>query len=52
MTGPERAVTMLSFFRMFAGALRHRVAVTYKAEAKDITSDHIIKDILGTVEIP
>ena len=32
--------------------LRHRVAVTYKAEAKDITSDELIKQILGTVEIP
>ncbi len=32
--------------------LRHRVAVTYKAEAKDITSDDIIADILGTIEIP
>ena len=32
--------------------LRHRVAVTYKAEAKDIASDDIIADILGTIEIP
>ncbi|MFV1993927.1 MAG: AAA family ATPase [Verrucomicrobiales bacterium] len=32
--------------------LRHRVAVTYKAEAKDMTSDHLIQEILGSVEIP
>ncbi len=32
--------------------LRHRVAVTYKAEAKEISSDQLIAQILGAVEIP
>ncbi len=32
--------------------LRHRVAVTYEAEAEDITSESIIQRILNTVEVP
>lgn len=32
--------------------LRHRVAVTYEAEAEDITSESIIERILNTVEVP
>jgi len=32
--------------------LRHRVAVTYEAEAEDITSENIIERILNTVEVP
>lgn len=32
--------------------LRHRVAVTYEAEAEDITSENIIADILNTIEVP
>jgi MoxR-like ATPase len=32
--------------------LRHRVAVTYEAEAEDITSENIIQRILNTVEVP
>lgn len=32
--------------------LRHRVAVTYEAEAEDVTSVMIIQDILNTIEVP
>ncbi len=32
--------------------LRHRIAVTYEAEAENITSENIIDDILNTVEVP
>lgn len=32
--------------------LRHRIAVTYEAEAEDITSEHIITEILNTIEVP
>lgn len=32
--------------------LRHRVAVTYEAEAEEITSENIITDILNSVEVP
>jgi len=32
--------------------LRHRVVVTYEAEAEEITSEIIIEDILNNVEVP
>ncbi len=32
--------------------LRHRIAVTYEAEAENVTSEQIIDDILNTVEVP
>ncbi|KUG24797.1 moxr-like atpase in aerotolerance operon [hydrocarbon metagenome] len=32
--------------------MRHRIAVTYEAEAEDITSENIITDILNTIEVP
>jgi MoxR-like ATPase len=32
--------------------LRHRIAVTYEAEAEEITSEDIVKKIFDTVEIP
>ena len=32
--------------------MRHRVAVTYEAEAEDITSESIINEILNKVEVP
>lgn len=32
--------------------MRHRIAVTYEAEAEDITSEDIIQRILNTVEVP
>ncbi len=32
--------------------LRHRVAVTYEAEAEDITSEYVIQEILNKIEVP
>ena len=32
--------------------LRHRIGLTYEAEAESITTDDIITDILNTVEVP
>jgi MoxR-like ATPase len=32
--------------------LRHRIAVTYEAEAENITSEHIVDEILNAVEVP
>jgi MoxR-like ATPase len=32
--------------------LRHRIAVTYEAEAENITSENIVDDILNTIEVP
>jgi MoxR-like ATPase len=32
--------------------LRHRVAVTYEAEAEEITSETVVQEILNHVEVP
>lgn len=32
--------------------LRHRVGLTYEAEAENVTSEHIINEILNAVEVP
>ena len=32
--------------------LRHRVAVTYEAEAEEINSEHIVAEILNHIEVP
>ena len=32
--------------------LRHRVAITYEAEAENVTSENIVADILNTIEVP
>jgi MoxR-like ATPase len=32
--------------------LRHRVIVTYEAEAEQITSEHIVKSVFDGVEVP
>lgn len=32
--------------------LRHRIGLTYEAEANDITADEIISEILDKVEVP
>jgi len=32
--------------------LRHRVLTSYEADAEGITSDHIIRQVLGAVEVP
>ena len=37
---------------MALSVLRHRVAVSYEAEAEEITSDQIVRRIFETVEVP
>jgi MoxR-like ATPase len=32
--------------------LRHRIILTYEAEAEDITTDHIIGQVFDSVEVP
>jgi MoxR-like ATPase len=32
--------------------LRHRLILTYEAEAENITTDEVIKDILNHIEVP
>jgi MoxR-like ATPase len=32
--------------------LRHRVAVTYEAEAENVTSENIVEKILNTLPVP
>jgi MoxR-like ATPase len=32
--------------------LRHRIGLTYEAEAENVTAEHIINEILNTVEVP
>jgi len=32
--------------------LRHRISVTYEAEAEDVTTDHIVREVLGAIEVP
>ena len=35
-----------------ADVLRHRIGLTYEAEAEEIDSDQIIKDIINNVQVP
>jgi MoxR-like ATPase len=37
---------------IYHDVLRHRLAVTYEAEAEDITPEYIINEILNKVEVP
>jgi MoxR-like ATPase len=32
--------------------LRHRVAVTYEAEAEDVTSEQLVQEVLNKIEVP
>jgi MoxR-like ATPase len=32
--------------------MRHRIGLTYEAEAENITSENIINEILNVVEVP
>lgn len=32
--------------------LRHRVGLTFEAEAEDVTTEHVVREILSTVEVP
>ncbi len=45
-------VSPLDIAEVVADVLRHRIILTYKAEAKGITSDHIIQRVLEAVKAP
>jgi MoxR-like ATPase len=32
--------------------LRHRLALTYEAEAEEATADHLVREVLAAVEVP
>ncbi len=32
--------------------LRHRIAVTYEAEAEEVTAEHVVGEVLGAVKVP
>jgi MoxR-like ATPase len=32
--------------------MRHRIGVTYEAEAENVTSERILNEILNAVEVP
>jgi MoxR-like ATPase len=32
--------------------MRHRIGLTYEAEAENITTEHIINELLNAVEVP
>ncbi|MEM6823103.1 MAG: MoxR family ATPase, partial [Verrucomicrobiota bacterium] len=37
---------------LFCDALRHRVGLTYEAEAEEVISDTVLKEILESTELP
>jgi MoxR-like ATPase len=45
-------VTPQDVKKLAPDVLRHRVVVSYEAEAENITSDHIIQKILDTLPVP
>jgi MoxR-like ATPase len=32
--------------------MRHRIGLTYEAEAENVTSEHVVDEILRTVQVP
>lgn len=38
--------------QLFSAALRHRIILTPEAEVEGFTSDHILKDVLRSIEVP
>jgi MoxR-like ATPase len=45
-------VTPLDISYIANSVLRHRIILNYKAQAKQITTDEIIKNIIETIEVP
>ncbi len=51
----ERYIVDIVFATRFPsdyGLIRHRIGLTYEAEANNITADEIISEILDKVEVP
>ncbi len=40
------------FVQFVLDVLRHRIAVTYEAEAEEITSENVIQEILNKIVVP
>jgi MoxR-like ATPase len=32
--------------------MRHRVAVSYEAEAEEVTSEQVVQEVLNKIEVP
>jgi MoxR-like ATPase len=45
-------VTPVDIGSIFNNTIRHRIGITYEAEAENITSDDILSEILKTIPIP
>ena len=39
-------------YEVLRHVLRHRIGLTYEAEAENVTSENIISDIINAVEVP
>ena len=37
---------------VISDVLRHRIGLTYEAEAESVTTEDVIKQIINTVEVP
>jgi MoxR-like ATPase len=48
----RRYVTPQDVKEVALDVLRHRVLLTYEADAEGLTSDHIVRQVLGAVEAP
>ena len=41
-----------TIFSIAADILRHRIGLTYEAEAENVSTEDIIKELLNHVEVP
>ena len=48
----RRYVTPQDVKEVALDVLRHRVLLTYEADAEGLTSDHIVRQVLGAVKAP
>ena len=46
------AIAELNAQKICYEVLRHRIGLTYEAEAENMTSDQIISEIINAVEVP
>ena len=48
----EVAPDAVELIRVSPDVLRHRLVLTYEAEAEEVTSDDLVQRLLDTVEVP
>jgi MoxR-like ATPase len=48
MKGRDRAIIQ-DVFDLAPEVLRHRLLLTYDADARDLTTDHVVQRLLGSV---